>query len=95
MPYFLLRLPRISLLGAIFLLYMPVNTPSKAIRFLLCSDTSKFSFTKEFIGDNALPPYAILLYIWGADNKKVTFEDLINGISKDKPGYKKIRFCRE
>ena len=63
MPYSLLRLPRLSLLGAIFLLYTPVNTPSKAMRLLLRSDTGKFSFTKEFIGDDALPPYAILLYI--------------------------------
>jgi len=94
-PYSLLRLPRLSLLGAIFLPHAPVNTPSKAMRLLLRSDTGKFSFTKEFIGDDALPPYAILSHTWGADNEEVTFEDLTNGTGEDKPGYKKIRFCGE
>jgi hypothetical protein len=43
--------------------------------------------------DNAIPPYAILSHTWGADTEEVTFVDLIKSSGKDKPGYKKIRFC--
>ncbi|KAI0616476.1 HET-domain-containing protein [Pyrenophora tritici-repentis] len=43
--------------------------------------------------DNAIPPYAILSHTWGADTEEVTFADLENGDGKDKPGYRKIRFC--
>ncbi|KAF2811756.1 uncharacterized protein BDZ99DRAFT_487370 [Mytilinidion resinicola] len=43
--------------------------------------------------DNAIPPYAILSHTWGKDAEEVTFADLIKGGGKDKPGYKKIRFC--
>jgi hypothetical protein len=43
--------------------------------------------------DNKIPPYAILLHTWGADNEEVTFADLVMGDGKAKPGYEKIRFC--
>ncbi|KAK7179586.1 HET domain containing protein, partial [Paraphaeosphaeria sporulosa] len=45
--------------------------------------------------DNELPPYAILSHTWGADEEEVTFTDIVNNGGKDKPGYKKIRFCGE
>jgi hypothetical protein len=45
--------------------------------------------------DNATPPYAILSHTWGDDTEEVTFTDLTRSSGKDKPGYKKIRFCRE
>ncbi|CAN9317584.1 unnamed protein product [Alternaria alternata] len=45
--------------------------------------------------DNAIPPYAILSHTWGADTEEVTFTDLTKSSGKDKPGYKKIRFCGE
>jgi hypothetical protein len=45
--------------------------------------------------DNAIPPYAILSHTWGADTEEVTFEDLVQNVGKDKPGYEKIRFCGE
>jgi predicted protein tyrosine phosphatase len=45
--------------------------------------------------DNATPPFAILSHTWGADAEEVTFTDLTKGSGKDKPGYKKIRFCGE
>ncbi|KAF1940080.1 hypothetical protein EJ02DRAFT_407262 [Clathrospora elynae] len=45
--------------------------------------------------DNAIPPYAILSHTWGADREEVTFTDLTKSSGKDKPGYKKIRFCGE
>src|SRR6266699_1777151 len=36
------------------------------------------------------PPYAILSHTW--DKEEVSFEDLMDGIGKEKLGYKKIRF---
>lgn len=40
-----------------------------------------------------LPPYAILSHTWGADNEEVTFDDIVEGAGRDKPGYAKILFC--
>ncbi|KAI9770814.1 MAG: hypothetical protein M1839_003040 [Geoglossum umbratile] len=65
------------------------------MRLLLRSNTGEFSLTKNFVGDNNIPPYAILSHTWGADAEEVTFEDLTNGTGKDKSGYEKIRFCGE
>jgi hypothetical protein len=65
------------------------------MRLLLRSETSKFTFTREYISDNQIPPYAILSHTWGPDSEEVTFEDITNGIGEDKPGYEKIRFCGE
>jgi len=65
------------------------------MRLLLRSNTGEFSLTKDLVGDDTIPPYAILSHTWGADANEVTFEDLTNGTSKDKSGYKKIRFYRE
>lgn len=64
------------------------------MRLLRHSDTGKFSLTDDF-GNGAIPPYAILSHTWGEDSEEVTFDDLTNGIGKDKPGYEKIRFCGE
>ena len=65
------------------------------MRLLLRSDTSEFSLTKDLVGNDLIPPYAILSHTWGADDEEVTFEDMTNGTGKDKPGYEKIRFCGE
>ncbi|KAF2190904.1 HET-domain-containing protein, partial [Zopfia rhizophila CBS 207.26] len=65
------------------------------MRLLRRGDTGEFSFTEDLVGDEAIPPYAILSHTWGVDTEEVTFDDLINGTGKDKPGYKKIRFCGE
>jgi len=40
--------------------------------------------------DDPISPYAILSHTWGADANEVTYEDLINGTRKDKPGYERI-----
>jgi hypothetical protein len=42
--------------------------------------------------DFAIPPYAILSHMWGADAEEVTFAELVAGGGKAKPGYEKIRF---
>jgi hypothetical protein len=61
------------------------------MRLLEYDDDGEPSLTKDFI-DN-LPRYAILSHTWGADDKEVTFEDVVNHTGKDKVGYAKIRFC--
>ena len=63
------------------------------MRLLRRCDTGDFSLTQ--VGDETIPPYAILSHTWGADTEEVTFKDLTNGTGKDKPGYSKLRFCRE
>ncbi|OCK73542.1 HET-domain-containing protein [Lepidopterella palustris CBS 459.81] len=65
------------------------------MRLLRRSNTGEFSLTKDLVGDETIPPYAILSHTWGADAEEVTFEDMTNGTGKDKPGYEKIRFCGE
>jgi ankyrin repeat protein len=65
----------------------------EAMRLLQRCDTGELVLTQ--FGDDGIPPYAILSHTWGADAEEVTFEDLTNGTGKDKPGYKKIRFCAE
>jgi hypothetical protein len=63
------------------------------MRLLQCSNTDGFTLTEAFGADETIPPYAILSHTWGADTAEVNFNDLINGVGQDKPGYEKIRFC--
>jgi hypothetical protein len=65
------------------------------MRLLLRNETGKFTLSKEFIGIDQIPPYAILSHTWGQDNEEVTFEDIKNCTGEDKPGYEKIWFCGE
>ena len=65
------------------------------MRLVRHSNSGEFSLTEDFVSKDTIPPYAILSHTWGADAEEVTFEDLTNGTGKDKPGYKKIRFCGE
>ena len=62
------------------------------MRLLLRSNAGEFSLTKEFLGDDIIPPYAILSHTW-SEGEEVTFKDLIEGTGKNKAGYKKIQFC--
>ena len=65
------------------------------MRLLQHSDTGEFSFTKDLVGDDQIPPYAILSHTWGLDTDEVTFEDLTNNTGRHKAGYEKIWFCGE
>ena len=65
------------------------------MRLLLHSETGSFSLTKDLVGDDPIPPYAILSHTWGPDTEEVTFEDMRTGTGEKKPGYEKIRFCGE
>ena len=62
------------------------------MRLLQCRDTGEFSLTKDFLNNEAIPPYAILSHTW-EDGQEVTFKDLTDGIGKSKNGYEKIQFC--
>ncbi|KAF2179725.1 hypothetical protein K469DRAFT_716079 [Zopfia rhizophila CBS 207.26] len=37
------------------------------MRLLRRCDTGEFSLTEDIVGDEAIPPYAILSHTWGAD----------------------------
>jgi hypothetical protein len=65
------------------------------MRLLHRDEDGKLSFTKDLVGDDPIPPYAIISHTWGLDNEEVIFEDITNGTGEDKPGYEKIRFCEE
>ena len=64
------------------------------MRLLQCHNTGEFSLTKDFLNDEAIPPYAILSHTW-KDGQEVTFKDLMDDTGKSKGGYDKIQFCRE
>jgi hypothetical protein len=61
------------------------------MRLLECTGGNKFSLTKDFLGDDEIPPYAILSHTWGEG--EVTFGELVDGTGESKKGYEKIRFC--
>ncbi|OCK72880.1 hypothetical protein K432DRAFT_252461, partial [Lepidopterella palustris CBS 459.81] len=65
------------------------------MRLLRYTNSGEFGLTKDLVGDDTIHPYAILSHTWLADTEEPTFEDLTNGIGKNKPGYEKIRFCWE
>jgi hypothetical protein len=48
----------------------------------------------SFDDDNDVPPYAILSHTW-VEDEEATYDELVAGTGKDKPGYAKIRFCGE
>ena len=65
------------------------------MRFLKRENTGEFSLTNYLVRDDAIPRYAILSHMWGADTEEVSFKDMIDATGTSKPGYDKIRFCGE
>ncbi|EKG12751.1 NB-ARC domain-containing protein, partial [Macrophomina phaseolina MS6] len=61
------------------------------MRLLKLGDDGELSLI-ERSGDS-VPEYAILSHTWGPDGDEVTYDDLMTGAGKHKPGYDKIRFC--
>ena len=55
--------------------------------------TGAFSLT-DFLGDDRIPPYAILSHTW-VDGQEVTYQDLKAGTGGGKSGYDKLWFCAE
>ncbi|MCJ1448057.1 MAG: hypothetical protein MMC23_008570 [Stictis urceolatum] len=65
------------------------------MRFLKHNNNGEFTVTSDLVGEDIIPPYAILSHTWREDADEVTFADLRDGASKTKPGYDKIRYCEE
>jgi Heterokaryon incompatibility protein (HET) len=61
------------------------------MRLLKVDDDGELSLM-QFVGEE-IPEYAILSHTWGADGEEVTFEELVKGTGKHKPGYEKIKLC--
>jgi hypothetical protein len=64
------------------------------MRLLERNNAGEFSLTKDLVGDDEIPRYAILSHTW-REGEEVTLKDLMDGTGKSKPGYTKIRFCGE
>ncbi|KAH7079197.1 kinesin light chain 1 [Paraphoma chrysanthemicola] len=62
------------------------------MRLLACNNRKHLSFTKDIIGDDEIPPYAILSHTWQKD-QEVTFNEMLKRSATKKSGYKKIEFC--
>jgi hypothetical protein len=65
------------------------------MRLLQHDEAGNVSLTNDMVGDDPIPPYAILSHTWGPDHEEVTFRDITNYTGEDKAGYGKIRFCGE
>jgi hypothetical protein len=63
------------------------------MRLLKYDEHGKVCLTRDLMGKDEIPPYAILSHTWG--NEEVTFQDLTNGTGKEKNGHDKIRFCMQ
>ncbi|KAF1365193.1 HET-domain-containing protein, partial [Lizonia empirigonia] len=66
------------------------------MRLMKRGDDNELSFTKDLIGDDEVPPYAILSHTW-QEGQEVTFDGWTHDRteSKSKTGYKKILFCAQ
>lgn len=50
---------------------------------------------EEFVGEDEIPPYAILSHTWGKPADEVKLQDLNDRSVKKKIGYRKIAYCCE
>jgi hypothetical protein len=64
------------------------------MRLLKHNSAGEFCLTEDIFDDDKIPPYAILSHTW-RDGQEVTFQELIDGTGKGKPGYEKIQFSGE
>jgi hypothetical protein len=62
------------------------------MRLLEILPTGGFQLTGNLL-DDAVPRYAILSHTWGEKSQEVTFEDIVEGLGRNKAGYRKIEFC--
>jgi hypothetical protein len=62
------------------------------MRLLHYTSGGEFAWTKDLIGDDEIPSYAILSHTWD-EGQEVILDDLMKNSGKSKTGYDKIRFC--
>jgi hypothetical protein len=63
------------------------------MRLLQLKEDGDYQLTRDLVGDDQIPAYAILSHTWGPDTDEVNFEDISEGTGKQKPGYEKLQFC--
>jgi hypothetical protein len=64
------------------------------MRLLYYTSNDELSWTEDLIGDDTIPPYAILSHTW-VHGQEVTFNDMLAKNGKSKTGYSKIEFCAQ
>jgi hypothetical protein len=64
------------------------------MRLIECISGGGLVMTKDLVGDDEIPPYAILSHTW-EDNQEVTFIDFRDSTGWNKTRYNKIRFCKQ
>jgi hypothetical protein len=65
-----------------------------SMRLLHRNDAGQFSLTKDLVGGNSIPPYAIPSHTW-VKGEEVSFQGLADGAGESKRGYEKLHFCAE
>lgn len=64
------------------------------MRLLTYDSEGSLTLTRNLIGNDEVPPYAILSHTW-AEGQEVTFDEFENKERKSKSGYHKILFCAQ
>jgi len=65
------------------------------MRLLQLKEDGEYQLTRDLVGDEPIPAYAILSHTWGPDTEEVSYEDITKDLGKQKLGYEKLRFCAE
>ncbi|KAF1831330.1 HET-domain-containing protein [Decorospora gaudefroyi] len=67
------------------------------MRLLKYEEDGELTITADLVGEDTIPPYAILSHRWGEDAGELTFEDVAGNAGKVQSGGKrippKIQFC--
>jgi hypothetical protein len=71
-----------------------VRSTRRNMRLLEYHSTGTLSFTQDYIGDDEIPPYAILSHTW-QHGQEVTYNGFNEVSGKSKAGWDKIRFCAQ
>jgi hypothetical protein len=64
------------------------------MRLLRYGSDEDLSMTTDLVGDDQIPPYAILSHTW-EEGQEVTFKDWTRDLGKGLRGYHKIIFCAQ
>ena len=90
-PRAFMNLGKLSLLSSLPKCLADSRTPS-TMRLLEITEYYKLRLTKD-LEEDELPTYTMLSHTWGPNEEEVTFQDLREGSSKHKDGYRKLQFC--
>jgi ankyrin repeat protein len=72
---------------------VPRGLPDLTFIMRLLNINADGSFSLTWFASARVPRYAILSHRWEADNQEVTLQDIRNGSTNGKTGYRKIQFC--